>query len=381
MGVKTLSDKGLIHWDAAPFLKKVTDVAPGIIYIFNQHTQSNEYSNRSLGETLGYSAKEVLDMGAGLMPMLCHPDDLAKIGGHFELLKTLKNGDIARTEYRMRHKDGHWVWLMSHDTVFDRAADGSVLRHIGLASDITAQKEAEQRAINETYKATTTNDELLAFSYAMSHDMKAPSNTLGLLLSELLECHGDSLEPDAVELLDMALVTVQRMGLLIEDVLNYTRVIDHDLEIESVSLHQLIHEVLGDLQDVAAQTQAEIQVDALPDVRADAFQMRILFKNLIENAIKFHSPGSPARVRIYAPSSPDFKYCTVTIEDSGIGIDPAKHQQIFTIFKRLNAPVDFTGSGLGLAICRRIAANHSTQIMLRSELGEGSAFSIGLEPV
>lgn len=379
VGAETLAERDLINWDAAPFLKKVTEVAPGIIYIFNQHTQSNEYSNRSLGATLGYSIEEVRQMGAAMFPMLCHPDDLPVIGTHFERLKTLGNEEIARTEYRMRHKNGDYVWLLSHDTVFDRAMDGSVLRHIGLASDITKQKHAEEKAIEEKLRATTTNDELRAFSYSMSHDMKSPSNTLNLLLTELIESHGSTLDPDAANLVDMALATVTRMGQLIDDVLNYTRVIDRDLEVGKVVLNTLIAEILADLRAHTHSNRHEITVENLPDIQADQMQMRILFQNLIENALKFHAADKPAQVRISAAEGPDLKKCRITVEDNGIGIHPTKHEQIFTIFKRLNSNMDFSGSGLGLAVCRRIAANHGATITLASEPGQGAAFSVNLD--
>lgn len=381
MDLGTVSDTGLVNWDATPFLKKVTDIAPGIIYIFNQETQSNEYSNRSLGVTLGFSEEEVIEMGQNMIPMLCHPDDLQRVIAHFGKIGTLKDGEVARVDYRMRHKNGDWAWLVSHDTVFDRSADGKVLRHVGVATDITAQKEAEERAIAEKLKATTTNDELRAFSYSMSHDMKAPSNTLHLLLTELLETHRDSLDPDAIELLDMSLLTVNRMGGLVDDVLNYTRVIDRDLTVEAVPLGPLIRDCLADLHALVQEADAEIEVSDLPVIQADRMQMRILFQNLIENALKFREPGKPARIKIFADTSLEWETRCITVADSGIGIDPTKHEKIFQIFKRLNAAFEFTGSGLGLAICRRIAANHGSTITVESKKGKGSAFTVELSKV
>lgn len=130
-------------WEAEEVLSKVTAVVPGIIYVFNQKTQSNEYSNRALGDILGYSGDELSAMGDAFFPSVCHPDDLPAIGAYFGSVQGLADGELTSIEYRMRHKAGHWVWLLSNDTVFERDEDGSVLRHIGVATDISAQKRNE----------------------------------------------------------------------------------------------------------------------------------------------------------------------------------------------------------------------------------------------
>jgi PAS domain S-box-containing protein len=129
-------------WEATELLSKVTAVVPGIIYVFNQKTQSNEYSNRSLGDILGYTGAEIAEMGDALFPDLCHPEDLPIVGAHFEVILGLADGAQHSVEYRMRHKHGHWVWLRSIDTVYARDEAGAVISHIGVATDITFQKRS-----------------------------------------------------------------------------------------------------------------------------------------------------------------------------------------------------------------------------------------------
>lgn len=376
--LKDIASSGLLAWDAAPFLQKVTDVAPSIIYVFNQKTQSNEYSNRSLGAALGYSADEILEMGANMMPLLCHPADLPRVGAHFETIKTLNDGEVAQIEYRMKHQDGFWSWLLSYDTIFDRDATGSVLRHIGVASDISAQKAAEERAVAERQKAETTNEELRAFSYSMSHDMRSPSNTLNLLLTEFLETHGETLDPDALKLVGMALDTVDRMSLLVDDVLSYTRMVNHNLFVETVDMNTLVHNVVQDLQALIQTKAAIVDISDLPNVKADRMQIQVLLQNLVENAIKFHAPNMQPHVSISATVQDGGQSYAIVVADNGIGIKTDKHEQVFTMFKRLNAQADYSGTGLGLAICRRIAANHASKIVLVSSPGSGATFSIEL---
>lgn len=369
--------EGSPSWKAAAFLKKITDVVPSVIYIFNQKTQSNEYTNKSLSEAVGYSSQEAQDMGADLFPLLCHPDDLPAVADHFEALHSLADGEVLQVEYRLRHKQGHWVWLLSHDTVFDRDKDGSVLRHIGVASDISAQKKAEEHARQEQRKAEFTSGELRDFSYSMSHDMKSPSSTLHLLLNELLDSHGETLNSDALSLVYMALTTVTRMSKMVDDVLHYTRVVNQDLATAPIDLHETVQSILTEFEERIASTGAQITVGDLPKIIADEAQTGILLRHLIDNAIKFHRPDSPPQIDISAISDEETGHVALTIADQGIGIDPAKQEQVFAIFKRLNADSEYPGTGLGLAISRRVAANHHQDIKLVSCPGKGSAFTIG----
>lgn len=365
-------------WEAADFLKQVTDIVPSIIYVFNQQTQSNEYTNRSLAETMGYNAKEIREMGADLLPRITHPDDLMRIVDHFHHVRGLEDGQVAQCEYRVRHKNGSWVWLLSNDTVFQRDVDGEILRHIGSATNITAQKNAEENARREHRKAETTNDELMSFAYSVTHDLKSPSNTLAMLLEELLTDHSAQLDEDARNLVNMAQATVGRMGALVDDVLNYTGVINQDMAPSPVLLDHIVAQVTEDLRTRVRESGARIETHNLPKVQADPVQLRILFQNLIENALKFCREGEAPKVEITACPDADSGMVDVTVRDEGVGIDPAKHAQVFQVFKRLHASDNQGGTGLGLAICRRIAANHGTEIKLASAPGEGAAFTVRL---
>lgn len=168
-------------WQAIPMLEKVLDVVPGIIYVFNQKTQSNEYSNRSLGDLLGYSSAELQALGDAMFPTLAHPEDLPRIVSYLSLLQSAQDQEILRLEYRMRHKKGHWVWLLSHDTVFAREDDGSVLQHVGVATDITAQKLAEHRALDGQHEAEELGAEQKRVSELLTQIMDtAKSAIIGL---------------------------------------------------------------------------------------------------------------------------------------------------------------------------------------------------------
>ena len=369
---------GVQSWDASTFLQRVTAIAPSVIYVFNQVTQSNEYSNRELAITLGYSAQEVQDMGENLMPKLIHPDDLPKLGAHFAAIQAMQDGEAEHLEYRIQHRDGHWVWLLSHDTVFDRQPDGSVKRHIGVATDITTQKEAEQRILFEKRAADAANEELQSFAYSVSHDMKSPSNTMHMILTELLETQSEHLDEGGHELVTLGLDTVTRMQSLIDDVLLYTRVIGEDPKLEQVNLTTIVSSVLADTQAEIIKTGAVIDVGPLPIVRGNETHLKILVANLLVNALKYVGAGVIPHIRIWDCSDAKNNCFDICIKDNGIGIPKDAQARIFSMFKRLHLQEDYDGTGLGLAICRRVATSHGGSIQVESDLGQGSCFTLTL---
>jgi len=372
-------DRPLSSWSGTPFLEKVTRIAPSIIYVFNQATQSSEYSNRSLAGSIGYTPEEVQEMGASMMPRLCHPDDLAAMGAHFQRLQQLKDGEELAFEYRLRHREGHWVWLSSNDTVFERDENGAVLRHIGVATDITAVKLAEEKAHAEAVLAQAANEELRAFAYSLSHDLKSPSNTLDVLLSELRLGQWDRLDRDGKELLDLSQATVERVRALIEDVLRYTRVIGEPVEFETVAVGPMIDAVLQDLQGDIRASEAKITVGEMNAVLGHPSHIQMLLMNLIGNALKYRKPDVPPEITVTLTAGPKHDMATLTVADNGIGLPAGSHDRIFGMFGRLHLQDEYSGTGLGLAICRRIALAHGGNISVTSTEGQGAAFSVTLK--
>ncbi len=131
------------------FLSKVIDVMPGTTYIYNQDTQKNEYVNKEVVQVLGYSKKDVEDLGNNLMVEIIHPDDLKRVSAHHQAICDSENGDILDFEYRMKHKDGGYRWFLSKETIFERIEGTDKVKHIGVGTDITAIKEVEEK-LNES---------------------------------------------------------------------------------------------------------------------------------------------------------------------------------------------------------------------------------------
>ena len=137
------------------FLKKITNIAPSIIYVFNLKKMANEYVNREVGTVLGYSDKEIQGFGSQLLPTLCHPEDLEHVFDHFAVVANLEDDKVASLEYRMKHKDGEYRWLLSEEMVFEGNEDGSEEKHLGVATDITTLKNI-QASICKNRKVEST---------------------------------------------------------------------------------------------------------------------------------------------------------------------------------------------------------------------------------
>lgn len=130
--------------ETAAYLQKVMEHSPALIYVFNQEIGQNEYSNQNVRRVLGYTSEEVLRLGLDLMTENLHPEDATRVMQHMEGLRDLKDGEVRSVEFRMRHRDGHWIWLLTHDAVFQRNEQGLVTHHIGTAIDITETKSEEE---------------------------------------------------------------------------------------------------------------------------------------------------------------------------------------------------------------------------------------------
>ena len=371
---------GLSAWDEKPFLEKVTNIAPGIIYIFNQKTQSNEYSNRSLGDSLGYSAEEIQQLGADLMPTICHPDDLPKIFAHFGEVKKMADGEVSTLEYRMKSRAGDWVWLLSHDTVFERDDDGSVLRHIGVAADITAQKEAEETIMRQRRVAEAALRELRRFSETVATDLVGPSKGLAERLSLLEANHEGQLDAEGLRLLRECSSTASEMATFIEDVFDYSKILSSDPQVETVSLDAVLADVVGSLSDDIAKAKAIIDVGDLPDIKGDALQLRVMFERLISSAVKFRRPDIELLIVISDTSQLGSELVEVSVTDNGKGPTARMSEAFENMFHQIllkNAP---SGAGMVPAICQRIALNHGGDITVRSFASPKIAYSVTLPP-
>ncbi|WP_425073417.1 ATP-binding protein [Sagittula sp. S175] len=214
------------------------------------------------------------------------------------------------------------------------------------------------------------NREQAEFTYAISHDLKSPANTIGMLidvLSEEADLDGDGRDV----LADMAR-TNSHMRQLVDDVLAYSRIVDEALVVERVALAELVQTICADLRGDIVAADARIEIGDLPDVTGNPTQLRMLFQNLIANAIKFRN--TDRRPLISVTGRRDATGLVVEVSDNGIGI-PAQHRdKVFGLFQRLHSQTRFAGTGLGLTICKRVMSNHKGDIRIADDSRQGTTF-------
>lgn len=231
--------------------------------------------------------------------------------------------------------------------------------------------ELELQTTNE--ELTRSNSELEQFAYIASHDLQEPLRITGSFIDLLAAKYGDVLDDNAFKYIDFAKGGVGRMGLLIKNLLTFSKVGGTVLDFQSVNLKQVVEEKLLDLSRLIKSKNVTIDLGVLPEIRCEKNQISMLFYNLINNAIKFNENPKPV-VTISAQNSFDPSFYSFYISDNGIGIDPQHQDKIFEIFKRLHDKDAYEGTGIGLALCKKIIERHGGKIWLESKPNRGTTF-------
>ncbi len=235
--------------------------------------------------------------------------------------------------------------------------------------------ELEKRVADRTIELSRANVELEKFAYVASHDLQEPLRNV-VNFSQLLEQrYADKLNHDGKEFVGYIQSSAQHMRILIDDLLAYSRLGAKALSLSAVDCEKMLAEVLEDLKSATQKSACVIEHDPLPEILADAGQIKQLFANLLSNAIKFRS-AEPLRIHVGAALQGD--HWTFTVRDNGIGINPKYFSRIFEMYERLHSMNTYPGTGIGLALCKKIVEEHNGRIWVDSEEGRGAAFHFSI---
>lgn len=222
-----------------------------------------------------------------------------------------------------------------------------------------------------------SNAELEQFAYIASHDLQEPLRTIAGFSEILRTKYGHKLDAKAQQYLAMNAQGAKRMQTLINGLLAYSRVEAQPLEKVPVDLNQVMADVARDVERLRAEAKGRIQFGELPHVTADPVQMRQLFLNLVQNALKYRHPDRAPNVVV--GSERDKDHDILYVRDNGRGIEPQYHEQIFDMFQRLESrDSKIEGTGLGLAVVKKIVARHDGRVWVESLPGDGSIFKVAL---
>ena len=270
-----------------------------------------------------------------------------------------------------------------------------------LAANRNLEKEIEERRISEekvrllnqqlvlnNQQLKTTIEELDRFAYVASHDLQEPLRKILVFSDKILTKYKDVIDGEMNRNLEKIVRASERMQLLINDLLRFSRDTSTTEDFAIINLNTLINEVIADMEVDVEKADAQIVVLDLPHIWGIPSQMRQLFQNLLSNAIKFRrkdvipviSIHTENRINDGVPSN-GRELSRVVVQDNGIGFDPKFTNEIFVVFKRLHSYHEFEGSGVGLSICKKIVERHNGFISAESVVGVGSKFHIDLPVV
>ena len=246
-----------------------------------------------------------------------------------------------------------------------------------LNDKLETRVKARTRQLEKTnLNLQQSNRELENFAYVASHDLQEPLRKIQAFGNLLEEEYGETLG-EGQDYLRRMRGAAERMSALINDLLAFSRVTTKKEPLRRVNLNEIVSGVMGDLEDLVRRSDGNVVVSSLPEIVADATQMRQLFQNLIGNALKFRKKDIPPVVKVSAKEIDGGKI-EIHVEDNGVGFDEQYLDKIFAVFQRLNGRDEYEGTGIGLAVCRKIAERHGGDITAKSSPGNGATFIVTL---
>jgi PAS domain S-box-containing protein len=303
------------------------------------------------------------DWGLEIFLEHVHPDDRGRVEQRFE--NAFETG-TWEFECRIIRADGGRRWIAAQgEFYFD---EGEPVRAVGIVQDVTERREYQQ-------KLEKSNKRLERFAYAASHDLQEPLRMVTSYLQLIEGRYDDELDDDGREFIEFAVDGAERMRKMINSLLEYSRVETQGDQFEPIDLDDVIVDVREDLQIQIEETDVEITTRELPCIQGDVSQVRLVFQNLISNAITYSDDSSP---RIHIGADRQGQRWVLSIQDDGVGIESDDQERIFDVFERVHTNEEYEGTGIGLALCERIVERHSGEIWVESEPGEGSTFSFTL---
>ena len=333
--------------------------------------------NSGAEKIFGYPAAEMIGQSiTKLIPADRQQEEEAILGRirrgesvrHFETVRVRKDGstvDVSVTVSAIRDPDGRIVGAskVARDITERKRAEATIQRF---------NAELERRVAERTEQLQAANRELEAFSYSVSHDLRAPLRAIDGFSQAVLEDFGARMPPEGLRYLQTIRAGAQRMGALIDDLLDFARLNRKTVHAQDVETHRIVAEALEDLGSPWPCRQVEIRIGDLPGCHGDPAMLKQAWMNLLSNALKYTRKRERATIEIGCTK--EGGQMIYFVRDNGTGFDMRYSGKLFGVFQRLHRPEEYEGTGVGLAIVQRIVHRHGGKVWAEAAVDRGASF-------
>ncbi|MFT3954988.1 MAG: ATP-binding protein [Piscinibacter sp.] len=316
-----------------------------------------------------------------------HLDGTPLRGAEWPLTRVMRGETLRQHELRIHHRERGWHKVFAYSGTRVDDAAGQPLFAVLQCADVTQRRriedevermnaELERHVAERTAELQAAVKELEAFSYSVSHDLRSPLRALDGFSQALIEDHGATLSPEGQRYLGIIRDTAQKMGVLIDDLLEFSRLGRQSLTRRPVDVAQLARHAYDSLAAQCGDRRIELNVGELPACEADPALLRQVWVNLLGNAVKYTRQREVATIDVgHELRDGIVEYF---VRDNGAGFDMRYAHKLFGVFERLHRADEFEGTGVGLAIVQRIVQRHGGQVRAQGESGRGASFHFTL---